>query len=112
MLSNTEVAEVLRDAVDVIDRQGWCQNELKSDDGRVCLWGAIGEAMGIIGDNNFIDPIVVGYPRYDDYTQICKITNGLVTNYSTSAQWNDKPGRTKEEVQKFLLKSADLIEVQ
>lgn len=37
----TEVADVLDAAAEVIERDGWCQNRLRTNDGRVCLVGAV-----------------------------------------------------------------------
>ena len=46
MSDQLDVADVLEAAADVIEERGWCQNFLMSEDGRVCLMGAVIVATG------------------------------------------------------------------
>lgn len=72
---------ILWNAADYIEAHGWCQGTIKVGV-RVCAMGALSES---IGDRNHViaqDAV-----------------NRLTARVGTYvAQWNDDPGRTKEEV--------------
>lgn len=77
--------ESLREAAAVIQKRGWVQGRLSDDKGRVCTVGAFCLLR------NYIE----GYVRFSDYISV---------RYMKSiANWNDVPGRTKEEVVEALL---------
>lgn len=97
-------AETLREAADVIRRNGWIQGDYfdrdQLDGGRiskdcsVCLHGAINLAAG-------------GDPENDYHHNAVKATNTLVewlwtaldpAIYASLSAWNDAPGRTAEQV--------------
>jgi hypothetical protein len=87
-LGETEIDEagkILLDAADYIERHGWCQNVYANEFGNVCVMGALlhfvqwpdypeGRAKEIM-------------PRLTKYLGVTRVDN-----------WNDAPGRTKEEV--------------
>jgi hypothetical protein len=94
----SEVGQVLWDAADEIERRGWCQNDLVTAEGRICLQGAmyavIGGAFHGVGSSLRV---------------VCSLTqqklfynaNTALMNYLGIASpwmWNDRKGRTKEEV--------------
>lgn len=74
-------------AADYIEQHGWCQQVLQDMDGRVCLLGA----LSFVASGSLCSVRLVGQVgRYLKRT-------GL-TKRGTAVVWNDKPGRTKEEV--------------
>jgi hypothetical protein len=80
--------KVLLDAADYIDAHGWCQNDLYSADGAVCLVGAIKASSGMPIDDS----------RWHDYPNTAlslgKVEKFLRTDRRGAAGWNDTPGRT------------------
>lgn len=86
-----EVAQVLLDAADYIDKHGWCQNKLEDDDGRVCVMGAL-------------------YRVNTPWSAYSKLFRHLSVNIKVLDVpfWNDAHGRTKEEVVSVLRKVAYL----
>ncbi len=83
-----EVGERLLKAADYIEKHGWCQHILMDSKGRVCILGALGKVC--VGDmtkeNN----------RLREFVGPCV------------ASWNNKPGRTVEEVTALLRNAAYL----
>lgn len=85
-----EASKLLLKAASIIEERGWCQHNLQSSDGRLCLEGAIsfayyGHAMGA-----FCDPA----------TRVAFDRMAAATSKDREAphHWNDDKGRTKEEV--------------
>ena len=76
-----EVADVLDDAADYIEKHGWCQGRHVAPDGRVCAVEALNRVScdGPLQRN----------------AQIALID---VTGASWIAAWNDREGRTQAEV--------------
>lgn len=74
-------------AADYIEQHGWCQKVLQDMDGKVCLLGALsfGGADGMCSVR-----LVEQVGRY--------LKRKGLTKRGTAVVWNDKPGRTKEEV--------------
>lgn len=86
-----EVGRVLLAAADYIEAHGWCQGRVEDDAGNVCAIGGIDKACN-------------GYwirantrERFRSY-----LGRGLISN------WNNAPGRTKEEVV-HALRSAAMV---
>lgn len=94
---DVEAARILREAADYIREHGWCQDSLSSPSGRVCAIGAIKSVtMPDIRDGWADDArhttVVFGrfvYRRYNDVDW---------SGFGHVPDWNDTPGRTKEEV--------------
>ena len=84
----------LRAARQYIIDHGWIQGALVRSDGCVCLMGAL-SLSGPTDD----------YDLYSDahYALIKTVRSGL-------PYWNDKPGRTKDEVLAALSSAADLAD--
>lgn len=40
-VSDTELAEILEGAAEIIDERGWCRNTFADEAGRLCLMGAV-----------------------------------------------------------------------
>jgi hypothetical protein len=79
-------AEILRNAKELLIRDGWCQKLLVSPDGEHCMLGAI---------NSFYRCHEHVYRAY----QCLRISIGGEHDCpSVLANWNDTPGRTVDEV--------------
>lgn len=90
-LSLDETSKLLLKAAAVIDERGWCQNEIGSRDGQVCLEGALYVAFyGKLAVNHYLESHPVTYEA------LCRIRKAVGMN--AAFEWNDAPGRTKEEV--------------
>ncbi|HUR18863.1 MAG TPA: hypothetical protein VMZ51_08020 [Acidimicrobiales bacterium] len=81
-----ERIEVLRGALDVLDKQGWSQGFYTNPDGSHCLAGAINTAGMAMSSYSILDA-----------------KNALALK--NIEEWNDAPERTVEDV-KQLLKQA------
>lgn len=92
MENATKVAEVLERAAEVIEERGWCQNDLYTADGRLCLMGAVDrvtrtEAGVFLNAMEAMDEYVI-----DNYAARRGI--GL----RPCVTWNDSADRTEHEV--------------
>jgi hypothetical protein len=76
-------SKLLLKAADYVEKNGWCQHELQSGDGRVCIVGA----LSAVADEIFL----VG-THSAAWTRLQKALNKM------AGTWNDTQGRTKEEV--------------
>lgn len=77
-------------AAELIRRRGWCQGELESDEGCLCILGALNTVLALVPDDT--------YPGMMEYL---KFVHGLIpegTGFRYIAQWNDEKGRTVEQV--------------
>jgi hypothetical protein len=96
-----EAADVLRRAAAIQAERGHCKRNFEDGDGHVCLLRAINIA--------WVDSLRVG-------SALDEIRDYLRTAFSErtlwpGASWNDLPETTGVDVEKFLLKAADEIEV-
>jgi hypothetical protein len=117
MMQKKELAEILRKASEVIQEKGHCKGKLANEYGNVCMWGAIKTAsVGVIAINDKED-----YMKWEKirgellpiFRQSNHFSGSLISDYTwPGSLWNDKPETTSEDVQKFLLKTADEIEFQ
>ena len=102
-----EVGKVLLDAAAILERDGWCQGEILSFDGRRCALGAIGEAAGAfpVGDKILFDDVRPGTGQlYLDVTERLRKSLGL--GEIGIGFWNDRPERTQETVVEALTRAA------
>lgn len=84
-----QIADVLDDAADYIEKHGWCQSHLATPDGRVCAQGAI-KAVTMSGGIWQWQPLDgVGMAAY---VALRGFVAGSVTGF------NDTPERTEQEV--------------
>lgn len=81
-------AETLREAAAIVRERGWTQGAYVDDDGRVCIEGAICEALG--GPR----PAVVPFAPFVDADEELR----AVIGYVSPVEWNDAPERTADEV--------------
>lgn len=116
-LSNSHIADVLDDAADVIEKHGWNQGHLISDDGTsVCAMGALDYVTDGISlrDGKFICIPSINMSSSYDALLANAAVNALCIQLKREcedgidgiATWNDTPGRTKQEVLDMLRKTA------
>jgi hypothetical protein len=77
-----QVADVLDDAADLLEREGWVQGHLQNQDG-YCMEGALARVC----------PQTHTYGLFWDAMAVLSLHL-----YSVVDQWNDAPGRTKQQV--------------
>ncbi len=92
-------AEVARKAADLLERDGWCQGRLYSDDGERCLLGVL------IAVEQYLD-------TPDEVDEIDAVDEAIGCRVGTPflAKWNDAPERTADEVIALLREVANELE--
>jgi hypothetical protein len=92
------VSRLLMRAADVIERDGWCQNNVLTEDGRVCLVGAIHTANNkrFGRANDYCDPWDEN--SREALVRMDRVLPKVADGIGACAVWNDTPGRTKDEV--------------
>ena len=76
----TQARRELDQVAELIRRCGWCQHELKDSDGRLCLLGALGDLHGRPGES------------------VARLWLYATAGTRHLGEWNDRPGRTVDEV--------------
>ncbi len=102
MIADIHTAKVLRRAVEIIERDGWIQGCFIGPGGERCATEAIAQAQ--------VDLATPGRNIENDMRPLI-----AVRRYLTKAAvfpWNDKEGRTVEEVINMLLTVANLHDVE
>ena len=96
--------ELLQIARDLIEGYGWTQGVLKDDAG-FCVRGAVLEACREMGILRRFDQ----ESRESAFYQVLDALNVEVSfdGFWTLADWNDDPGRTKDEVLDLLASVSD-----
>lgn len=90
-----DVKDLAHATADILDRDGWCQFTFHSTDGQHCLSGALYWA------------VEQGFSSEES----AKLRSFITTELDgPMTDWNDQPGRTKEEVTGFL-RTGSLSEV-
>lgn len=120
---NEAKADVLHEAREVLIERGWAQYTLEDTDGHVCFVGAIntvffGEANAFThGWKRKVDQmpiqrryiyLTLGNELRDHFIQFLA-PDEPVPNLGIE-YWNDREGRTMEEVEKVMLERADYYE--
>lgn len=83
-------AEILEGAADLIERDGWCQGHAMNDAGEMCLMQAlVFTASGMC-----------------EFHKLRRILGHAIDE--PIVEWNDRPGRTKEEVITALREAAKM----
>lgn len=80
-VSEEKASALLKEAAALIREKGWCQRQLKSDNGEYCAMGAI-EAKT---------------ERFDEFSAAKALMKQRIGGHSVT-KWNDEPQRTKDEV--------------
>ena len=92
-------SQICRDAAQIIRERGHAKGELKTNDGRLCLIGALYE---VLGEQEERPPVLVTWPPY------LAVRRVLADRWVSL--WNDAPERTPEEVIAALETAADKLE--
>lgn len=107
---SAQIAADLRAAANVLERDGWKQDDIGSCSGPKCLAGAVNFVVtgGLSVDDLGDDEDTEVEFRADD---AMRAVAGLVSeNYIFLTRWNDAPGRTATEVIATLRAAADIAE--
>lgn len=88
-----ETADILEKAAEVLDARGWCQGHYQDDQGQLCAVGAIRVATW-------------GTARWDHSNAVEYLASRMAQEAMSAhlgvediaVGWNDRPGRTKDEV--------------
>ncbi len=88
--------QMLLDAADLLERDGWCQGAYQDDDGHHCALGALDAVFGSKTSFKAID-----WSAYARVNERLQDAVGLQI-----VHWNDAKGRTAEEVISTLRKIA------
>jgi hypothetical protein len=104
--------EVYRAAAKWMAEHGMCKGRLHTEDGRVCILGAIVSTL-TVPTSLFSDRVFTAYK--DDLSQRV-LAAGLrqgrtLLSAHPVVRFNDHPATRQTEVEKFLLQSADDLEV-
>lgn len=86
----TECAEAIEGAIEVLDNEGWIQNDLSSPDGGYCVVGAI-RISCLVRHQPYLQTVIW---EFED------------TVGNAAPVWNDWRGRKKEEVVDALMETA------
>ena len=95
--------QILRKAIDILDTNGWTTGNYASDSGQYCAVGALTAAAGgevpAPGDQGWHEDI----QNMENSTLVIAIqdtlrSRGAIDKWDFLPDWNDRTGRTKEEV--------------
>jgi hypothetical protein len=114
-----KTSEVLAKAAEIQAEHGHCKGDMKTEDGRTCLQGALCEAIGVkwVPDGTKWRPTATG----EQYDQLCAAndtvmlhlrTTGMVSFDGRAYEWNDRSSTTGEDVILVLKHSAELAREQ
>lgn len=96
-----EVAQVLQDAAEVLERDGWDQGEYVTANG-YCALGALGKATDELKPSAFTGKLVFAGAMSDNPAASAATLAFLESmgwcDHDEVPDWNDAPGRTKQEV--------------
>jgi hypothetical protein len=111
-LKLTDPAEILEAAADVLETKGWGQGcEFKMENGERTAFCAIGAIREVIGFYNieqtlFFTTMVLAHEAMDVSNRVAGLMD---TDQGSVVSFNDKPGRTADEViDLFKLTAKDL----
>jgi hypothetical protein len=90
-----DVAKILYDAADLIDANGWCQGEYRSEGGCYCITGALVE--------------VIGLGSFSEWSEAALAVEREIDEPHLPA-WNDTEGRTVDQVTTALRNAARTAE--
>jgi hypothetical protein len=120
-MARKTTAQILADAADVIDRNGWIQNSMYDVDSKrvgkaparcaVCLMGAINIAAFGLPSEMLVPYDVQESVRPAQLARVAAVEHladlqaGAV-GFPALSDWNDAPGRTRDQVTAFLRAAA------
>lgn len=94
---------IFEQAIEEIEKRGWCQGGFESSNGSVCAAGALKAALGV----KPTDSVFTLHPAHPAYLGSLEVLAGVVGSPSVAAiaEWNDRLGRTEDEVLEALRKA-------
>jgi hypothetical protein len=103
MQDDLEVARDLRNAAGYLREHGWQQGSMGRKGGPMCLGGALWECVGRTRPiGSFSAALGIGHPQEPI----------LALDWGGVAYWNDRPGRTLDEVLDRLESAALNLEIR
>lgn len=99
--------QVVRNAAKMIEKHGWIQGALGSHASGFCIAGAVAAVTTPAIQNGFDSNI-----RQKTFDEFTKWLRELESMNLFIPEWNDKEGRTKEEVLLYMNKFADEMDPQ
>lgn len=107
-MAELTLPQVFRRAVELIDENGWTQGMYRSSSGCLCATGALAVALGgeIRRPDEDVDEDALFTDRAAEelWSKACRRAGRAVGgNIGDIVDWNDKPGRTVDEVKELLL---------
>lgn len=94
------VKDLADKAIEVLERDGWCQGFLTNSQGQHCLLGAMNQA-------HYNDEVGDFHQFYELRQAVsAHIYNGT-GDASSITLWNDTPGRTREDVIELLRRAGE-----
>lgn len=94
--------DVIDGAIAILKEKGWCQGKLEDAAGQCCLVGAVRKASRNLTDCLIETPYLAEEAAW---SRLAKVTGTRAL-----ALWNDRAGRTKDDVI-YLLEAAKALEL-
>lgn len=109
-----DISKHILRAANYINEHGWCQHLVETPGGAVCLQGALFKTMDPQCMKYRLEWGIAWRTAPSEYLNAEKRVynylqhKGMIGNYKGSHNWNDAPGRTKDEVINLLREVAYL----
>lgn len=104
---SADIAATLREAAQVLERDGWCQGTFHSHTGEHCAIGALATVTGL----RVNEIVPQDDPRFHRHRAAVGALCAQIGSRNIMG-WNDATGRRREDVVKALLQAADTVEVE
>lgn len=108
-----DLGPIFRRAAELLDERGWCQGRYVNENGSLCAGGALGVALGAT-------PNLIPQPIPQNFKTWTGMDGGVEEQWIAGiallihiigkggvAVFNDKRGRTADEVKALLLRAAE-----
>jgi len=109
-MSDLTLPEVFRRAVEVLEAHGWTQGTYRSSSGCLCATGALAAALGgqiVEPDDDEQETLFADREHERLWSDACLAAGEAVGVGRHIVDWNDRPGRTADEVKALFLRLAE-----
>lgn len=107
-ITDDERKRVLVSAINVLNIRGWTQGTYTNAVGEVCLLGALNQVCYGDADGTTEDRHPADHLKYETLKFVESLIYKTASWATSAVTWNDRAGRTKEEVVALLEKAAGL----
>lgn len=104
--------EIIDATIAELNRCGWCQLELVSPDGKICLAEALARGAAAVGASRYRPSFEAATALWDRVRRTAGRFDGGHILYPHIADWNDRILRTKDDVIGMLKKVSGLYSDQ